>query len=99
MDNYVLLNSFKMKRLILLLAVVSMSIAATAAGKKMATRATIDGISYMLNAKKEHAVVVKNLQQPYLGDIVIPERIEVDSVTFYVEEIAAGDFADCSGMT
>ena len=53
--------------------------------------AVVDGINYQLNAKKETAIVVKSTQ-PYSGDIVIPEKIEVDSLTYYVEEIAAGAF-------
>ena len=58
----------------------------------------VDGINYQLNAKKELAVVVKNAQ-PYVGDIVIPEKITVDTITYYVEEIDAGAFLNCSGMT
>ena len=65
-------------------------------GKK--NSAVIDGISYQLNAKKETAIVVKS-PDIYSGDIVIPEKIEVDSLTFYVEEIAASAFEKATGVT
>ena len=61
-------------------------------------RVVVDDICYTVNAKKETAVVVKK-GEPYLGDIVIPEKIEVDSLTFFVEEIAAGAFEKSSGVT
>ena len=61
-------------------------------------KAVVDGINYQLNAKKESATVVKNTE-PYLGDIVIPEKITVDSITFFVEEIASGAFSNCPGLT
>ena len=65
-------------------------------GKK--NSAVVDGISYQLNAKKETAIVVKS-PDIYSGDIVIPEKIEVDSLTFYVEEVAASAFEKATGVT
>ena len=64
-------------------------------GKK--NSAVVDGISYQLNAKKETAIVVKS-PDIYSGDLVIPEKIEVDSLTFYVEEIAASAFEKATGV-
>lgn len=61
-------------------------------------RVVVDDICYTVNAKKETAVVVKK-GEPYLGDIVIPEKIEVDSLTFLYGEIAAGAFEKSSGVT
>ena len=65
-------------------------------GKKDKT--IIDGICYSLNAKKETAIVLKSAE-PYSGDIVIPEKIEADSLTYYVEEIATSAFEKSTGMT
>ena len=58
----------------------------------------IDGINYRLNAKDAKATVVagKNL---YAGEIVIPEKVVHDSVTYYVEQIDAGAFKECSTLT
>ena len=61
-------------------------------------KAIIDGIAYQINIKKETATVVKG-NEPYIGDIVIPEKITLDSITCYVEEIGAGAFSGSSGMT
>ena len=61
-------------------------------------QAVVNGINFALNGKKQIANVTKN-KEPYVGDIVIPEKIEVDGVTLYVEEIESGAFKDCSGVT
>ena len=68
------------------------------AAKIKATKNIVDGINYQLNEKKQLAVVIKSAE-PYVGDIVIPEKITVDSITFYVEEISSSAFSDCTGMT
>ena len=54
-------------------------------------KTVVDGIFYNVNLKKQQAVVVRG-QEAYVGDIVIPEKITVDSVTCYIEEIGSGAF-------
>ena len=61
-------------------------------------KTVVDGITFAINAKKQVAQVVRG-EQPYVGDIVIPEKITVDSVVCYVEEIASNGFKDCPGVT
>ena len=46
-------------------------------------KTVVDGIFYNVNLKKQQAVVVRG-QEAYVGDIVIPEKITVDSVTCYI---------------
>ena len=72
-----------MNRIISILLAVAASLTSFAGGKVI-----IDGICYQLNDKKQTAVVVKN-QQPCQGDIVIPEKVDGDSLSYYVEEISA----------
>ncbi|MBR7043782.1 MAG: leucine-rich repeat protein, partial [Prevotella sp.] len=87
------------KWLFTLCMVAFMPLSAQAINIKLKKDKTIvDDICYQLNAKKETATVVKKAE-PYLGDVVIPESVEVDSLTFFVEEIAAGAFEKSSGMT
>ena len=61
-------------------------------------KTVVDGITFAINAKKQVAQVVRG-EEPYVGDIVIPEKITVDSVVCYVEEIASNGFKDCPGVT
>ena len=76
----------------------SLQAAAIGIPKLKKDKAVVDGITYILNAKKQTATVTKG-QTAYVGDIVIPEKITVDSVTLYVEEINSGAFKDCPGLT
>ena len=86
-------------RIILFVLAAAMALQAGAIDIKLKKdRATVDGVTYALNPKKQSANVVKG-QEPYVGDIVIPEKITVDSITFYVEEITANAFKDSPGMT
>lgn len=61
-------------------------------------RVVIDGITYQVNVKKSSATVVKG-QEDYTGDVVIPEKIDKDSLTLYVEAIGNEAFEDCAGLT
>ena len=83
---------------ILMLLFVLMASTQVQAASIKSSKNIVDGINYQLNAKKQTATVIKNVE-PYVGDIVIPEKITVDSLTFYVEEIASGAFAESTGMT
>ena len=67
----------------IVVAALAMSLSASAIDSKFKKDKTgVDDITNTLNAKKQSAVIVRG-EQPYVGDIVIPEKITVDSVTFF----------------
>ena len=63
----------------------------------------IDGIYYQLNAKKGIASVVNengtSYTSSYSGDIVIPESIVYEEVTYSVIAIGTRAFYYCQGLT
>lgn len=65
---------------------------------KKSPTTNVDGINYKLDAKKQEARVIAG-KGIYNGVIVIPEKITVDSVTYFVEEIDGGAFKGCSAVT
>jgi hypothetical protein len=94
-----MMNMKALRKTLLTLFVLSLCTTAGAIDIKLKKdKATVDGVTYAINAKKQTAQVVKG-QEPYVGDIVIPEKVVVDSVTLYVEEIASGAFKACPGLT
>ena len=64
---------------------------------KKAPRTNVDGINYKLDVKDHEAMVVAG-ENLYTGEITIPEKITVDSVTYYVEEIDNGAFKKCASL-
>ena len=65
---------------------------------KKSPTTNVDGINYKLDAKKQEARVIAG-KGIYNGEIVIPEKITVDSVIYFVEEIDGGAFKGCSSVT
>ena len=65
---------------------------------KKAPTAIVDGINYRLDEKNQKAKVISG-ENLYTGDIVIPEKIEYDSVKYYVEEIDDNAFKDCASLS
>ena len=65
---------------------------------KKSPTTNVDGINYKLDAKKQEAKVIAG-KGIYNGEIVIPEKITVDSVIYFVEEIDGGAFKGCSSVT
>ena len=60
----------------------------------------VDGIRYVLNNPAEaEASVTSLLDNKYSGDIVIPESITYDGVTYRVTFIKDGAFYECTGLT
>ena len=51
----------------------------------------IKGIKYSLDAKKQTAIVISR-KKGYEGDIVIPETVVYQNVTYCVKGIAGGCF-------
>ncbi len=58
----------------------------------------IEGIYYNLNAENKTAEVTNNPNK-YSGDIVIPESVTYEEVTYSVTSIGYAAFQDCSGLT
>ena len=63
-----------------------------------AENVTIDGIAYDLIAKSKKATVIAG-ETKYIGDVVIPESVEYNGVTYSVTSIGDGAFIGCSGLT
>ena len=81
-----------MKRvgLLFFLTVLSMTVnAAVAVG--------IDGVYYALDEEQNSATVVKHPLR-YAGDVLIPERVEYEEVTYDVKAIAAEAFSGCPSL-
>ena len=58
----------------------------------------IDGTNYILDAESKTASVTSDTEK-YTGDIVIPESVEYDGVTYSVTSIEYKAFMYCSGLT
>ena len=58
--------------------------------------AVVNGIKYWLDAKQKTAKVLKN---DYSGDIVIPENVTYDNVTYKVISLGDECFDGCSSLT
>ena len=64
-----------------------------------AENVTIDGIAYSVNAETKQAEVVSNGWGNYSGDIVVPDEIIYNAVTYRVTSIGEYAFSHCSGLT
>ena len=64
-----------------------------------AENVTIDGIAYSVNAETKQAEVVSNGWGNYSGDIVVPDEIIYNAVTYRVTSIGEDAFSGCSGLT
>ena len=64
-----------------------------------AENVTIDGIAYSVNAETKQAEVVSNGWGNYSGDIVVPDEIIYNAVTYRVTSIGYYAFYGCSGLT
>ena len=64
--------------------------------KEMTT--VVDGIKYSLDAKQKTAKVIA-YNRSYSGDIVIPTNVTYENVTYKVNALGFGCFAECKGLT
>lgn len=64
--------------------------------KEMTT--VVDGIKYSLDAKQKTAKVIA-YNRSYSGDIVIPTNVTYENVTYKVNALGFGCFAECEGLT
>ena len=85
-----------MKKIKKLLPVLLMSIMSVSA---FAEEAIIDGIKYSLNDETSEAEVISNYDNPYSGDITIPESVDYNDKTYSVTNIGKWAFSNCSGLT
>ena len=64
-----------------------------------AEEALIDGIKYDLSTETLNAEVIKNSDNPYSGDITIPESVDYNDKTYSVISIGDYAFYGCSDLT
>ena len=84
-----------MKKLVTLLLLTLLPFVASAADK-----VEIDGIYYELSSSDEaKAASVTSNPSYYSGDIVIPESVNYEEVTYSVTSIGYRAFSSCSGLT
>ena len=65
----------------------------------LAVEVEIDGINYDLDTETKGAIVMRKTSDDYSGDIVIPEFVEHDGITYSVTGILRAAFQGCSGLT
>ena len=65
----------------------------------MAVEVEIDGINYELVAKIKEASVIAKSSDLYSGDIIVPESVEYEGVTYSVTSIGDYAFYDCRNLT
>ena len=83
-----------MKNFFLLLTLLCLSLSARAHD------AEVDGIFYNLDAANKTATVTKNyLYYAYSGDVVIPETVTYDGITYSVTSLGDDCFYGCSSLT
>jgi len=56
----------------------------------------VDGLTYQLY---DHTATLVRAEAPYSGDIVIPDSIQYDDLTYAVTQIGNWTFGDCKGLT
>ena len=84
-----------MKKIKKLLPVLLMSIMSVSA---FAEEALIDGIKYDLSTGTLNAEVIRNSDNPYSGDITIPDKINYNGNTYNVTSIGIEAFYECYGL-
>ena len=57
----------------------------------------IGGIYYNLSEETREAVVTSNPQK-YKGDVIIPESVEYEGITYSVTSVGTYAFYNCSGL-
>ena len=88
-----------MKNYFLLLTLLCLSLSARAHD------AEVDGIFYDLNADNKTATVTfkgryyDSYDNEYSGDVVIPETVIYNGITYSVTSLGDGCFWDCSSLT
>jgi hypothetical protein len=83
----------KTKQLFLLLFMSIMSVSA------LADEAKIDGIWYDLDNETLEAEVIRNDNNPYSGNITIPETVDYEEKTYRVTAIRDFAFYGCKSLT
>lgn len=85
----------KTKHLLLLFFVVLFSTA-----HLRAAGFTVDGIAYYITSSSSPYTVEVNSKSPkYTGDVIIPEYVTYNSITYSVTTIGPGAFYECDGLT
>ncbi len=79
-----------------LLPVFLMSIMSAAT---FAADAVVDGIAYYFYDGALEAHVTSNYDNPYTGDIIIPETVDYNGKTYRVTSIGQKAFYECKGLT
>ena len=84
-----------MKKFFLLLTLLCLSLSARAHD------AEVDGIFYNLDAANKTATVTYDgeYNNAYSGDVVIPETVTYDGITYSVTSVGEWCFYDCSSLT
>ena len=84
-----------MKKYFLLLTLLCLSLSARAHD------AEVDGIFYNLDAANKTATVTYDgeYNNEYSGDVVIPETVTYDGITYFVTSVGDECFYDCSSLT
>ena len=82
-----------MQKIFLLFTLLCLSLSARAHD------AEVDGIFYNLNAANKTATVTYKGSNKYSGDVVIPETVTYNGITYSVTSLGDGCFADCSYLT
>jgi len=85
------MNKITKLLLMLLMSIMTVSV--------FAEDAVIDGIIYVLDDETSEATVVSNSDNPYSGDITIPETVDYNDKTYSVTSIYDNAFYFCSDLT
>ena len=86
-----------MKKLIVFLFSLILSVVFSTSA--LAYDVMIRGIYYNLNSEGKTAVVTRNWDNKYSGEVVIPSSITVEGLEYTVSSIGEFAFSDCSGLT
>ena len=84
-----------MNKFFLLLTLLCLSLSARAHD------AEVDGIFYNLDAANKTATVTydDDYDNEYSGNVVIPETVTYDGITYFVTSVGDECFYDCSSLT
>lgn len=59
----------------------------------------VDGLRYLLAQDDMTATLLYNANEPYSGNIIVPEKISVDDKEYTVTALAENCFVQCKGLT